>query len=181
LKKIKSLSLSPATPFFMNFAPKPSRKHTAHDWMDYLRQSDGLGGILAKTEDLAKLKIVVNSALLKLELGHFSSKIEAGWRSGTQDELFLLVASAPIATRLQQILPSLINELAKSGLPCKAIKIKVKPAPPAWEIKPRVETPEKPKGLNETAKKSWESLLEKLGPDSGLRSSIEKLLKNKPK
>ena len=165
----------------MNFAPKPSRKHKAHDWMDYLRESDGLGEILAKTEDLAKLKKTINSALIKLDLGHLSSKIEAGWRSGTQDELFLLVGSASIATRLQQILPSLINELAKSGLPCKAIKVRVQPAPPAWEVKPRLEPREKPKGLNEIAKKSWESLLEKLSPDSGLRSSIEKLLKNKPK
>jgi len=165
----------------MNFAPKPSRKHTAHDWMDYLRESDGLGRILAKTEDLAKLKTIINSALIKLELGHLSSKIEAGWRSGAQDELFLLVGSATIASRLQQILPSLINELAKSGLPCKTIKVRLKPAPPSWEVKPRLDTREKPKGLNEVAKKSWESLLEKLGPDSGLRSSIEKLLKNKPK
>jgi hypothetical protein len=166
----------------MNFTPKPSRKHTAHDWMAYLRESDGLGGILAKTEDLAKLKIVINLALTKLELGHLSSKIEAGWRSGSQEELFLLANSASIATRLQQILPSLINELAKSGLSCKAIKVRVKPAPAVWEVKPRFEAQrERPKGLNEAAKKSWESLLEKLGPDSGLRSSIEKLLKNKPK
>ena len=166
----------------MNFDPKTSRKRIAHDWMDYLRESNGLGGILAKTEDLAKLKVVINLALTKLDLGHLSSKIEAGWRSGSQDELFLIVNSASIATRLQQILPSLINELAKSGLSCKAIKVRIKPAPPAWEVKPRSEAQrEKPKGLNETAKKSWESLLERLGPDSGLRSSIEKLLKNKPK
>lgn len=166
----------------MNFSPKPSRKHTAHDWMEYLRESDGLGGILAKTEDLAKLKITIHGALTRLELGHLSSKIEAGWRSGTQDELFLLVNSAAIASRLQQILPSLINELARSGVSCKAIKVRVKPAPPAWEVKPRLDTRrERPRGLNDVAKKSWELLLERLGPDSGLRSSIEKLLKNKPK
>lgn len=166
----------------MNFDPKSSRKHTAQDWMDYLRASDGLGGILAKTEDLAKLKAVINLALKKFDLEHFSSKIEAGWRSESQAELYLLVGSASIATRLQQILPSLINELEKSGLSCKAIKVRVKPAPAAWEVKPRLEAQRtRPKGLNETAKKSWESLLEKLGPDSSLRSSIEKLLKNKPK
>ena len=150
--------------------------------MDYLRESDGLGGILAKTEDLAKLKGRIHAALTTLDLGHLSSKIEAGWRSGTQDELFLLVSSASIASRLQQVLPSLIKELAKSGLTCSAITIRVKPAPPAWEVKPRSDAQrERPKGLNEVAKKSWESLLDKLGPDSGLRSSIEKLLKNKPK
>ncbi len=166
----------------MNFNPKPSRKHAAHDWMDYLRESDGLGGILAKTEDLAKLKTVINAALTKLDLGQLGPKIEAGWRSGSQDELFILANNASIASRLQQILPSLIKELEKSGLSCKAIKVRVKPAASAWEVKPRPNIqPERPRGLNEVAKKSWESLLERLEPDSELRSSIEKLLKNKPK
>ncbi|WP_255532706.1 hypothetical protein [Polynucleobacter sp. MWH-Jannik1A5] len=176
------MSLSPATPFFMNFTPKSSRKHTAHDWMDYLRESNGLGGILAKTEDLAKLKANIHAALTALDLGHLSPKIEAGWRSGPQEELFLLVNSASIASRLQQILPSLIKELEKKGVSCKAIMVRVKPAPPAWEVKPRPDTQrEKPKGLNDVARKSWESLLERLEPESSLRSSIEKLLKNKPK
>ncbi len=180
---MKSLSLSPAALFFMNFARKPSPKHTAHDWMDYLRDSDGLGGILATTEHLAKLKATLHLALVALEQGHLSPKIEAGWRSEAQDELFLLVGSASIGSRLQQILPSLINELAKNGLQCKAIKVRVKPSPPAWEIKPRDEAKkyEAPKGLNEIAKKSWQELLEKLPPDSGLRKAVERLLQNKSK
>ena len=180
---MKSLSLSPVAPFFMNFARKPSPKHTAHDWMDYLRESDGLGGILAKTENLAKLKATLHVALVALEQGHLSHKIDAGWRSGAQDELFLLVGSASIGTRLQQILPSLINELSKNGLYCKAIKVRVKPSAPVWEIKPRDETKkqEGPKGLNEVAKKSWQELLEKLAPDSGLRKAVERLLQNKSK
>jgi len=167
----------------MNFAPKPSRKQTAHDWLEYLRESNGLGGILAKTEDLAKLKTILGLALAKLDLEHLNPKIEAGWRSGAQNELFLLVSSASIATRLQQVLPSLINELSKLGLICNAIKVRVKPATPAWEVKPRSGSPkrEKPQGLNPIAKKSWEDLLSKLDPDSGLRKAVEKLLQNKPK
>ena len=167
----------------MNFAPKPSRTQTAHDWLDYLRESDGLGGILAKTEDLAKLKSTLALALTKLNLEHLNPKIEAGWRSGTQNELFLLVSSASIATRLQQVLPSLINELAKLGLTCSAIKVRVKPASPAWEVKPRSGSPkrEKPQGFNQIAKQSWEDLLSKLDPESGLRKAVEKLLQNKPK
>ena len=167
----------------MNFAPKPSRKHTAHDWLDYLKESDGLGGILAKTEDLAKLKATLGLALAKLDLEHLNPKIEAGWRSGTQNELFLLVSSASIATRLQQVLPSLINELGKLGLSCNTIKVRIKPAAPAWEVKPRPDAQkrEKPKGLNAVAKKSWEDLLSKLDPDSGLRKAVERLLQNKPK
>jgi hypothetical protein len=179
---MKSLSLSPATPFFMNIARKPSRNHSAHDWMQYLRDSNGLGGILAKTEDLAKLKASLCLALERLEMGHLSSKIEAGWRSGGQDELFLLVSSASIGTRLQQILPSLINELGKIGLNCKAIKVKLKPATPNWEVRPR-QNPKNgaPKGLNAVAKKSWQDLLEKLPPDSDLRRAVERLLQNKSK
>lgn len=167
----------------MNFAPKPSRKQTAHDWLDYLRESNGLGGILAKTEDLARLKSILGLALAKLDLEHLNPKIEAGWRSGTQNELFLLVNSASIATRLQQVLPSLINELEKLGLICSAIKVRVKPASPAWEVKPRLGTSkrEKPQGLNQIARKSLEDLLGKLDPKSDLRKAVERLLQNKPK
>ncbi len=167
----------------MNFAPKRPPKQTAHDWMDYLRESDGLGGILAKTEDLAKLKSTLGLALAKLDLEHLNSKIEAGWRSGSQNELFLLVGSASIASRLQQVLPSLINELSKLGLICSAIKVRVKPPTGSWEVKPGpgIAKRDKPKGLNAVAKKSWEDLLGKLPVDSSLRKAVERLLQNKPK
>jgi hypothetical protein len=167
----------------MNFAPKPKSKHSAHEWVDYLRQSEGLGSILAKTEDLAKLKSTLDRALSTLDLGQFSQKIEPGWRQGAQKELYLLVASASIATRLQQILPSLINELAKNGLVCNGIKVQVKPSPPNWEIQSRAEAraPRKPMGLNAVARSSWEGLLDKLAPDSSIRKAVEKLLQNKPK
>ena len=179
---MKSLSLSPVTPFFMNFARKPTRNHSAHDWMEYLRESNGLGGILAKTEDLTKLKAKLFLALESLDMGHLSPKIEAGWRSGAQEELFLLVGSASIGARLQQVLPSLINELGKIGLHCKAIKVKVKPTTPDWEVKPR-QNPKNiaAKGFNAVAKKSLQELIEKLPPDSELRSAVERLLQNKSK
>ena len=167
----------------MNFVPKPSRNKVAHEWLDYLRDSDGLGGILAKTEDLAKLKASLNLALIELELGHLASKIEAGWRTNGQNELFLLVGSASIASRLQQVLPSLINELAKKGVICSSIKVRLKPAPLTWEIKPREgqKIVQKPKGFNAVARASWESLVQKLAPDSDLRKAVEHLLQNKPK
>ena len=167
----------------MNFTPKSSRKQTAHEWLDYLRQSDGLGGILAKTENLAKLKLVLNQALDNLSLGHLSPKIEAGWRTGSQDELFILVGSASIANRLQQTLPSLINELDKLGLHCSSIKVKLKPANTQWEVKTNkgASGRDKPIQLNAIARKSWEELLEKLAPDSELHKTVEQLLRNKSK
>jgi hypothetical protein len=166
----------------MNFAPKPTRTKAAHEWLDYLRDSEGLGGILAKTEDLAKLRIALKAALCELNLDNLASKIEAGWRSGSQNELFLLVSGASIATRLKQVLPSLINELAKKEVICTAIKVRLKPASPAWEIKPREgrQTTEKAKGFNAVARASWESLIEKLAPDSELRKAVERLLQSKP-
>ncbi|CAM3671770.1 hypothetical protein [Polynucleobacter brandtiae] len=167
----------------MNFAPKPPRKKAAHEWLDYLRHSEGLGGILAKTEDLVRLKVALKSALTTLDLDHLSPKIEPGWRSGGQNELFLLVSGASIATRLQQVLPSLINELGKNGVICSAIKVRTKPAPATWEIKSQAarKTPERAKGFNSVARASWESLLEKLAPDSELRKAVERLLQSKPK
>ena len=166
----------------MNFDPKPSRNKVAHGWLDYLRDSDGLGGILAKTEDLAKLKASLNLALIELELGHLASKIEAGWRTNGQNELFLLVGSASIASRLQQVLPSLINELAKKGYTCSAIKVRLKPATPAWEVKPRDDDKNsRARGFNQAARSSWEGLLDKLAPDSDLRKAVERLLQSKPK
>ena len=167
----------------MNFAPKPSRKHTAHEWLDYLRESSGLGGILARTEDLVKLQSTLGLALKNIGLEHLNSKIDVSWRSGNQNELILLVHSASIASRLQQILPSLINELGKLGLMCSSIKVKTRPSAASWEVKPRIEEEihRQPKGLNATAKKSWEDLLKKLAPDSELRKTVERLLRNQPK
>jgi hypothetical protein len=167
----------------MNFAPKPVRTKAAHEWLDYLRDSEGLGGILARTEDLAKLKIALKAALFELDLDNLAPKIEAGWRSGSQNELFLLVNGASIATRLQQILPSLINELEKKGVMCTGIKVRLKPAPPTWDIKPREgrQASERPKGFNAVARASWESLVEKLTPDSELRKAVERLLQSRPK
>lgn len=167
----------------MNFAPKPIRTKAAHEWLEYLRESEGLGGILAKTEDLANLKIALKAALFELDLENLAPKIEAGWRSGAQNELFLLVNGASIATRLQQVLPSLINELAKKGVVCAIIKVRLKPAPPTWEIKPRdgLQANQKPRGFNAVARASWESLLDKLVPDSELRKAVERLLQSKPK
>jgi len=167
----------------MNFDPKPVRKKAAHEWLEYLRDSEGLGGILAKTEDLVKLRMALKAALLALDLDNLAPKIEAGWRSGSQNELFLLVSGASIASRLQQVLPSLINELAKNGIVCTTIKVRLKPAPSTWDIKPREGRPasSKPKGFNAVAKASWESLLDKLAPESELRKAVERLLQNKPK
>jgi len=167
----------------MNFLPKPKRTKVAQDWLDYLRDSEGLGGILAKTEDLAKLRIALKAALFALDLDHFASKIEVGWRAGSQSELFLLVGGASVATRLQQVLPSLINELAIKGVVCTAIKVRLKPAPSAWEIKPLEghETKEKAKGFNAVARASWETLADRLAPNSDLRKAVERLLQNKPR
>lgn len=167
----------------MNFSSKPKSTKIAHEWLDYLRDSKGLGGILAKTEDLAKLRIALKASLLELNLDHLASKIEIGWCSGTQNELFLLVSGASIATRLQQVLPSLIKELAKNGVICSAIKVRLKPAPASWDIKSREgrQSTERAKGFNAVARASWESLVDKLAPDSDLRKAVERLLQNKPK
>jgi hypothetical protein len=130
-----------------------------------------------------KLKLTLEQALAKLDLEHLSAKIEPGWSSSKENSLFLLVNSANIANRLQQNLPSLINELQILGVHCTTIQVKIKPAPARWEMKPRESSLERSpaKGFNEIARKSWEDLLEKLAPDSDLRKTVERLLRHKPK
>jgi len=92
------------------------------------------------------------------------------------------VGSASIASRLQQVLPSLINELDKKGYACSAIKVRLKPATPTWEVKPRDgDKNSRPRGFNQVARSSWEGLLDKLAPDSDLRKAVERLLQSKPK
>jgi hypothetical protein len=167
----------------MNPVNKPSRHQAANEWLDYLRHSEGLGGILAKTEDLIKLKIALGDALEDLDLAPLTPKIEVGWRSGTQNELFLLVGNASIASRLQQILPSLIKGLANKGVYCTAIKIRSKPSAATWEIqaRPKQAMATKPRGFNSVARASWENLADRLEPDSELRRAVERLLQNKIK
>lgn len=168
----------------MNLKPKnpyPAKPNPAREWLDCLRGPEGINGILARTEDLVLLKTCLQNCLKSLELGHFGSKIEPVWASNKPTELLLMVPNATIAARLQQSLPSLINELRKSGLNCSAIKVSLKPALPRseWVIQPRAQAREKPLGLNAAARSAWLDLLSKLEADSELRKAVEQLLKAK--
>jgi hypothetical protein len=168
------MNLKPKTPY----SAKPK---IAREWLDCLRGPKGINGILARTEDLAKLKASLQHCLKTLELAHFGSKIEPVWVSGKPTELLLMVPNATIAARLQQSLPSLINELGKSGLNCTAIKVSLKPALPQseWAVQPRASAREKPKGLNPVARAAWLDLLSKLEPESELRKAVQHLLQSK--
>ena len=166
--------------------PKPKTPYSAkpkiaREWIDCLRGPEGINGILARTEDLAKLKACLQHCLKTLELGHFGSKVEPVWASSKPTELLLMVPNATIAARLQQSLPSLINELANNGQNCSAIKVSLKPALPQseWAIKPRPPAREKPKGLNPVARSAWLDLLSKLEPESDLSKAVQHLLQSK--
>jgi len=161
--------------------PYSAKPNIARDWLDCLRGPEGIYGILARTEDLAKLKACLQLCLKTLELAHFSSKVEPVWVSGKPTELLLMVPNATIAARLQQSLPSLINELGKKGLNCTTIKVSLKPALPQseWVVQPRAPAREKPKGLNPVARSAWLDLLSKLEPESDLSKAVQHLLQSK--
>ena len=166
--------------------PKPKTPYSAkpkiaREWLDCLRGPEGINGILARTEDLAKLKACLQHCLKTLELAHFGSKVEPVWVSGKQAELLLMVPNPTIAARLQQSLPSLINELAKNGQNCSAIKVSLKPALPQseWIVQPRAPAREKPKGLNSVARSAWLDLLSKLEPESDLSKAVQHLLQSR--
>ena len=166
--------------------PKPKTPYSAKPkiaraWLDCLRGPEAINGVLARTEDLAKLKASLQRCLKTLELGHFGSKVEPIWVSGKPTELLLMVPNATIAARLQQSLPSLINELAKNGQNCSAIKVSLKPSLPQseWLVQPRAPSREKPKGLNPVARSAWLDLLSKLEPESELSKAVRHLLQSK--
>ena len=161
--------------------PYSAKRKIAREWLDCLRGQEGINSILARTEDLAKLKACLQHCLKTLELGHFGSKVEPVWASGKPTELLLMVPNATIAARLQQSLPSLINELAKNGQKCTAIKVSLKPALPLseWAVQPRAPAREKPKGLNPVARSAWLDLLSKLEPESDLSKAVQHLLQSK--
>jgi hypothetical protein len=168
----------------MNVKPKSpysAKPNSAREWLDCLRGPEGVNRILARTEDLVLLKACLQKCLKSLELGHFGSKIEPVWASNKPTELLLMVPNATIAARLQQSLPSLINELGKNSLNCSAIKVSLKPALPQseWAVQPRAPAREKPKGLNPIARSAWLDLLSKLEPESELSKAVEHLLQSK--
>jgi hypothetical protein len=168
----------------MNVKPKSpysAMPNPAREWLDCLRGPEGVNSILARTQDLVLLKACLQKCLKTLELGHFGSKIEPVWASNKPTELLLMVPNATIAARLQQSLPSLINELGKNGLNCSAIKVSLKPALPQseWAVQPRAPAREKPKGLNPIARSAWLDLLSKLEPESELSKAVEHLLQSK--
>lgn len=166
--------------------PKPKTPYSAkpklaREWLDCLRGPEGINGILARTEDLAQLKACLQQCLKTLELGHFGSKVEPVWVSGNPTALLLMVPNATIAARLQQSLPSLINELTKNGQNCSAIKVSLKPALPQleWVVQPRAPARSKPSGFNTAARSAWVDLLSKLEPESELSKAVERLLQSK--
>lgn len=161
--------------------PYSDKPKIAREWLECLRGPEVINGILARSDDLAKLKACLQRCLKTIDLAHFGSKVEPVWVSGKPTELLLMVPNATIAARLQQSLPSLINELGKNGLNCTAIKVSLKPALPQseWAVQPRAPVREKPKGLNAAARSAWLDLLNQLEPESDLSKAVQRLLQSK--
>lgn len=167
----------------MNFDPKNSTNKLAKDCLDWLRSQNGLSGVMARAEELAKLKSVLKLALSSLNLAHFSDRIEPTWRTSPQEELLLIVPNAALATRLEQVLPSLSIELARHHYRCQNIRVRLAPSQresqgASLRVRPK---PKPAEGLNAVARLAWLNLLNRLPPDSKLRHSIERLLAARPK
>ena len=91
--------------------------------------------------------------------------------------------NAALATRLEQVIPSLSAELTRHSYRCPNIKVRLVPSqmklqPGGLRSKPK---PGPVEGLNAVARLAWVNLLKRLPPDSKLRHSIERLLAARPK
>jgi len=148
----------------------------AQPWQDCLALEQGFKPLLERAKKHDALTRAVQNAVSSLSFASISQSIEVQWRPDRPSELVLVVPNATIATRLQQITPSIVKELNHYQWVIHQVRVKVKPK--QLSVGPNGGN-EHPLELSQAAQTAWESLYQQLSPQSSLRQSIERLLKNR--
>lgn len=148
----------------------------AQPWQDCLAHEQGFKQLLERAKKHDALTHAVQSAVYSLGFASISQSLLVEWRPDCPSELVLVVPNATIGTRLQQIAPSIAKELGQYQWVIHQVRVKVKPKPLAIRSN-RVN--DHPPEFTPAAQSAWEGLYEQLSPQSSLRQSIERLLKNR--
>jgi hypothetical protein len=114
----------------------------------------------------------VQNALKKLGFGQLAPQIMVEWKLENSEELFLLVSSPAISARLQQIMPSLIKELSQDRWVLRSIKVKVRPRQSLPQTEEGIDRPP----FSGAATLAWQSLYDRLSPNSSIREAVAQLL-----
>ena len=146
--------------------------NSARPWLDCLHQEQGLQKLMEQAKTHENRTEQVQKALKKLGFGQLAPQIMVEWKLKNPEELFLLVSSPAISSRLQQILPSLIKELSQDRWVLRSIKVKVRPR----QSLPQTEEGIDPPPFSGAATLAWQSLYDRLSPNSSIREAVAQLL-----
>lgn len=149
---------------------------SARLWIDHLQEERGLKGLLDQAKSHERLTDQVKNALIRLGFEQWSPLIMVEWKATNPNELFLLVASPTIAARLQQITPSLLKELKQYQWSISNLKVRVRPNP----VIPQAQSHSAPPPpFTDAAQQAWQTLYERLLPNSSIRNAVGQLLKGR--
>ncbi len=148
----------------------------AQPWQDCLAHEQSFKPLLERAKKHDALTHAVQNAVYSLGFASISQSLLVEWGPDRPSELVLVVPNATIGTRLQQIAPSIAKELGQHQWVIHQVRVKVKPKQSGVRAN-RVD--EHPPEFTQAAQSAWEGLYQKLSPQSSLRQSIERLLKNR--
>jgi hypothetical protein len=145
---------------------------SARPLLDCLQEEQGLQKLMEQARRHENRTSQVQNALKKLGFGQLAPQIMVEWKLENPEELFLLVSSPAISARLQQIMPSLIKELSQDRWVLRSIKVKVRPR----QSLPQTEEGIAPPPFSGAATLAWQSLYDRLSPNSSIREAVAQLL-----
>ena len=145
---------------------------SARPLLDCLQEERGLQKLMEQARRHENRTSQVKNALKKLGFGQLAPQIMVEWKLENPEELFLLVSSPAISARLQQIMPSLIKELSQDRWVLRSIKVKVRPR----QSLPQTEEGIAPPPFSGAATLAWQSLYDRLSPNSSIREAVAQLL-----
>ena len=145
---------------------------SARPLLDCLQEERGLQKLMEQARRHENRTSQVQNALKNLGFGQLAPQIMVEWKLENPEELFLLVSSPAISARLQQIMPSLIKELSQDRWVLRSIKVKVRPR----QSLPQTEEGIAPPPFSGAATLAWQSLYDRLSPNSSIREAVAQLL-----
>ena len=145
--------------------------NSARPWLDCLHQEQGLQKLMEQAKTHENRTEQVQKAL-KLGFEQLAPQIMVVWKSGNPKELFLLVSSPTLGARLHHIIPSLIETLNQDKWVLSTIKVKVRPRPSSSQT----ELEREPPPFSGAATLAWQSLYDRLSPNSTIREAVAQLL-----
>jgi len=150
-------------------APHRGPELDAPDMSTPLNRYFAAGDALARLQDHARALMRAQEALRGMLPQPFAAACSvANLRDG---KLVVHARNGGVASRLRQMVPSLVQGFATRGHPVQAIEVKV-----GLVVEPEPPPPPAPREIGEAGRRSMEAFVQQLPEDSPLRASLQRLL-----